>query len=276
MHKSTSSPQLGIFGDGWIYKMVLGQAKDNPLIGLRPLVDKVLIEADAKIKSYYSPYEARSSFSPSVPFKMILLEYLYGLSDVRVSKESVHDFLFRWFIGVEPTEPVPDDSTLVRFRGRLKEESFREIFDKLVEITKEQGLIKGKLRAIDGTHVFADTPKPGPIALIKQGVRKVLREIKRLHMEVGTHLEKRYEPWLKKTVKRGGEKIETARVKGKRFVQDVREAVLHLASTMNDATERAKKKVLDRVKEVVDLFENVVDGNDLQIVSFTDPPTGGP
>ncbi|MGC9336680.1 MAG: hypothetical protein ACP5EQ_01045 [Candidatus Cloacimonadia bacterium] len=88
------------------------------------------------------------------------------------------------------TEPVPDASTLVRVRGRLKEESFREICDKLVGIAKEQELIKGELRAIDGTQVFSDTPKPGPIAFIKQGVSKVLGEIKRLYMVVGTCLKK--------------------------------------------------------------------------------------
>jgi len=36
----------------------------------------------------------------------------------------VHNLLFRWFISVDMTDPIPDDTTLVKFRERLKDEGF--------------------------------------------------------------------------------------------------------------------------------------------------------
>ena len=174
VYNSASVNQLGIFGDGWIYRRVLEQTGDHPLVKLRSYVDEVLSGVDKRLRVYYSPDEGRPSISPSVLCKMMVLEYLYNLSDVAVARMCVHDFLFRWFIGIDPTQSVPDDSSLVRFRRRLGEEGFGEIFNELITVAKRHGYLKGKLRAIDATHIFSDTPKLGVVGVMKQGVRKVM------------------------------------------------------------------------------------------------------
>lgn len=270
MYNPSKNKQLGIFGDGWLYQTILSQIKEHPLRRLKPVVDKLLNSMDTKLMSYYSPYEGRPSFSPACIFKMLLLEYLYGLSDVQVSRTCVHDILFRWFIGLEPDERVPDDTTLVKFRGRLGEEGFREIFDELVMIANKEGFIKGKLRAIDATHIFSDTIKPGPIALIKQGIKKVIKEVGKIHKEVSVELEKKYKKFLKQTVRKGNEKIEEAQKKGKKFIKEVRVKIEFVKSKALGAKEVLGKRVMDNIKTLVDTLENVVEGNSLQVVSFSD------
>lgn len=270
MYKPNKNKQLGIFGDNWLYQMMLSQIEDHPLWKLKPVVDNLLSSMDTKLKSYYSPYEGRPSFSPACIFKMLLLEYLYGLSDVQASKICVHDILFRWFIGLEPQERVPDDTTLVKFRSRLKEEGFRELFDELVRIANKEGFIKGKLRAIDATHIFSDTIKPGPIALIKQGMKRVIKEVEKIYMEVAVGLQKKYKKFLKRTVEKGQEKKEEVQKKGKRFINEVRSKIELVKSKVGGVKRATEKRIVDNIRTLVDALENVVEGNSLQIVSFSD------
>lgn len=211
VYNSASSNQLGIFGDGWIYRTILEETKDHSLVKLRPFVDEVLSRMDKDLRVYYSPDEGRPSISPSVLFKMLLLEYLYNLSDVAVSRICVHDFLFRWFIGVDPTDSIPDDSTLVRFRdlgeeGFFEESCGQDIFNELTAIAKKHGYLKGKLRAIDTTHIFSDTPKLGVVVLLKQGVRKVIQRVRRLSEAKASGLEKKYRDICKRKVRESKEK----------------------------------------------------------------------
>ena len=184
MYNSASSSQLGIFGDGWIYRTVLNEVGDHPLIGLRPPVDEVLASVDEKLRGFYSPDEGRPSISPSVVLKMMLLEHLYNLSDVSISRLCVHDFLFRWFVGLDPTESVPDHSTLARFRKRLGKEDFREIFSELVTVAERRGHLKGRLRArtpkrIDVARIYSNILKRRAAALLGQGAKKVMERVRR-------------------------------------------------------------------------------------------------
>lgn len=73
--------QSSLFGDNWIYKNLLDKFPDHPLIKLKPLVDKILNEISDNIEAYYRKDFGRPSYPVSVIFKMLLLEYLYNLSD---------------------------------------------------------------------------------------------------------------------------------------------------------------------------------------------------
>ena len=252
MYTPSSSYQSSIFGDGWLYKIILENTRDNPLLKLKPIVDRVLKKTDKRLKTYYSPYEGRPSFPCGILFKMLLLEYLYKLSDVAVSKICVHDLLFRWFIGVDVTDPIPDDTTLVKFRKRLKDEGFREIFNELVREAKRFGYGKGKLRIVDATHVFSDTPKLGLIRLIKQGMRKVIEKVEKRSKELALKLAVKYKDSLKR-VKKGKEKVE-----------EVKKRALELVKEL-------KGRVDGGVDGLLIKLERVAKGNPDKLVSFTDP-----
>lgn len=241
--------QYGLFGDGWLYKLILEDG--HPLVRLRPIIDKVLAKAELKLRTYYALYEGRPSFSPSVIFKMLILEYLYGLSDVAVSKICRHDFLFRWFIGVDVLDPIPDDTTLVKFRKRLREEGFREIFEELVFEAKKLGFLKRKLRFLDATHVFSDTPKLGIRALLKQGMRQAIKAVAKKSKELSETLARKYHAVLKKAG-RGKEKVQEVARKAKAFVKEV------------------KGKAGEEVDKLLSTLARVAKGNPDRLVSFTD------
>lgn len=246
-----SPQQRGLFGDGWLYPTILAEETDHPLVRLRPVLDTVLTQAELKLRIYYSPADGRPAFPPSVIFKMLMLEYLYGLSDVTVSKICRHDILFRWFIGVDVVEPIPDDTTLVRFRQRLGEEGFHEIFDALVFEAKQRGYLRKKLRILDATHVFSDTPKLGVIALLKQGMRKVIRMVAQKTKRLGAVLTAKYRAILRRTG-RGKENVTAVVRKAKAFIREVR-------GTAGEGVEK-----------MLSILGRVARGNPDHLVSFTD------
>jgi len=243
--------QYGLFGDGWLYRLMLAQEAGTPLVGMRPIVDRVLAKMEPKLRTYYAPFEGRPSFRPAVIFKMLMLEYLYGLSDVAVAATCHHDLLFRWFIGVDVIDPIPDDTTLVRFRQRLTADGFQEIFEELVREAKKLGYVKKGLRILDATHVFSDTPKPGIRALLKQGMRKAIQMVAKTSKELGDALTVRYRDVLKKTG-RGTEKVKDVARQAKAFIKDIR------------------GKAGEEVDKLLSILGRVARSNPDHLVSFTD------
>jgi IS5 family transposase len=89
-------------------------------------------------KALQAMYPATTGRPPCAPlglFKMSLLQHCYGLSDPQC-EELVSDRLsWRRFVGLGLQEAVPDETTLVRFRQRLREHGLHE---KLLALVNRQ------------------------------------------------------------------------------------------------------------------------------------------
>jgi IS5 family transposase len=88
-------------------------------------------------------------------FKILFLQFLYDISDRRVEEEVNFNLVLKWFAGLAIDESPPDSSSLTRFRDRLGEERFTQIFNQIVELAREKGLISDRLSIVDSTHVKA-------------------------------------------------------------------------------------------------------------------------
>ena len=61
----------------------------------------------------------RPSIDPVLLVKMLLLGYLYGIPSERKLEQGVRvNIAFRWFLGIDFDEPVPDHSTISQLRRR--------------------------------------------------------------------------------------------------------------------------------------------------------------
>jgi len=62
---------------------------------------------------------------------------------------------YRWFLGLGLFERVPDHSTISQLRRRKLNgtDLFRKIFERILFICMENGLVDGKLVLTDSTHV---------------------------------------------------------------------------------------------------------------------------
>jgi transposase len=99
----------------------------------------------------------RPSIDPVVFFKLELILFFEGLRSERKLIETVDlNIAHRWFLGYGFTEPLPDHSSLTRIRQRLGVDTFQRLFDCVVELCQDAGLVWGKELFCDGTKVRAN------------------------------------------------------------------------------------------------------------------------
>jgi IS5 family transposase len=103
----------------------------------------------------YTPDFGRPAYGPEMMFKIIFLQFLYDVSDRRIEEEVNFNLVLKWFTGLAIDESPPDSSSLTRFRDRLGEELFTNIFNQIVEIAREKGLVSDRLSIVDSTDVKA-------------------------------------------------------------------------------------------------------------------------
>jgi len=103
----------------------------------------------------YTPDFGRPAYEPEMMFRILFLQFLYDISDRRVEEEVNFNLVLKWFTGLTIDESPPDSSSLTRFRDRLGEERFAQIFNQIVEMAREKGLISDRLSIVDSTHVKA-------------------------------------------------------------------------------------------------------------------------
>ena len=106
----------------------------------------------------YSRKYGRPAIDPVVLVKYLLLGYLYGIPSERQIEERCRDSnAFRWYLGIDLDERVPDHSTISQLRRRKPafRKVFRQLFERVAQQCIDMGLASGRLVATDSTHVKA-------------------------------------------------------------------------------------------------------------------------
>lgn len=123
---------------------------------------------------YYSADQGRPSDPPVMLLKLEFLRYQYNLSDRQVIARAKTDLSFRYFLQVDHYHCLVDPSLLCLFRGRLGRDGFRKVFNQLVGMAREHGLVKDRLRIKDASHVIANIAIPATLGLVSQVRDKLL------------------------------------------------------------------------------------------------------
>ena len=83
---------------------------NHPLRAIRRMTDRALSELSRSFASLYSPL-GRRSVPPEQLLRALLLQILYSVRSERLLIEQLrYNFLFRWFVGLSPEDPVWDPS----------------------------------------------------------------------------------------------------------------------------------------------------------------------
>ncbi|OQY37889.1 MAG: IS5/IS1182 family transposase [Candidatus Cloacimonetes bacterium 4572_65] len=115
-----------------------------------------------KVKHLYSTKTGRPSIDSVVLFKMVLIQYLFGISSERkLIRQIKVNMAFRWFLGYKLTDKIPHHSVFSQNRRRRFTDStiFKDIFETIVEQAIELGFIEGKVLYTDSTHIKASANK---------------------------------------------------------------------------------------------------------------------
>lgn len=134
--------------------------------------------------SYYAEVMGRPSIPPGVYFRMLMIGYFEGIKSERGIAWRVADSkCLQGFLGYKMTEGTPDHSSLSRIRHRLSLEAHKQVFARVLEILKREGLLKGKKIGMDASNIEANA-----------AMRSIRRKIDG----------KRYEAYLKALAKQSG------------------------------------------------------------------------
>ena len=153
MH-TTTNPQLGLLDS------LMPSAPTNDFfekldgaLDWRPL--------ETVLHAMYPATTGRPPCAPLVLFKMSLLQHCYGLSDPQCEELVPDRWSWRRFVGLGWQDRVPDETTLVNFRKRLREHGLHEKL--LVLINRQlqaQGLILKTCTLVDATLLQAARRAP--------------------------------------------------------------------------------------------------------------------
>jgi transposase len=127
---------------------------------------------------FYSANMGRPAEDPVLMFKLEYLRYHYNLSDCGVIARAQTDLAFRYFLQIPLQWGLPDPSSLCIFRGRLGRKGFQKMFDQVVRVAREHGVVKDRLRIKDATHVIGNMAVPTALALVAQIRDKLLAAAK--------------------------------------------------------------------------------------------------
>jgi len=144
------SSQLSFYGDH-IYDQVIPD--DHFLRQLEKAVDFSFV--NDLCRDAYNPDVGRPAYEPEMMFKILFLQFLYDISDRRIEEEVNYNLVLKWFVGLAIDESPPDATSLTRFRERLGVKRFASLFNQIVSLAREEGLISDRLSIVDSTHVKA-------------------------------------------------------------------------------------------------------------------------
>ena len=109
-----------------------------------------------KTRKYYS-HTGKPSVDPTVLVKMLIIGYLYDIRSERRLVEDVSlNLAYRWYVGYDIDEKIPDHSIFTKARKRFGKELFIQIFEDVLKSCIKAGLVSAKEILIDSTIVRAD------------------------------------------------------------------------------------------------------------------------
>ena len=120
------------------------------------------------LKTGYCVEMGQPAVPPVIAFKLEMLKYWYNLSDREVVARAQTDLAFRYFLNLPICLQLPHFTLLTRFRGRLGEESYKQLFHGVLQQARKHGLVKDQLRLKDATHILGNISIPSTLALAAQ------------------------------------------------------------------------------------------------------------
>lgn len=176
----------------WLTPKELPRAPGHPFYArLNALLAE--ISFDDFVENVCAPFYAgevgRPGLAPGVYFRMLFVGYFEGLDSQRgIAWRCADSLALREFLGIPLGKSTPDHSTLTLTRQRLPIGVYHQVFDHVLRLTAERGLLSGNTLGVDATQLEAN-------AAMKSIVRRDSGEdwkayVKRLAEEEGVEAPK--------------------------------------------------------------------------------------
>src|SRR6266480_5238312 len=134
---------------------------DHLLRRINVFATAVLADLHEQLKAFYSDI-GRPSVDPELMIRMLLVGYCYGIRhERRLCEEVALHLAYRWFCRLDLDDKVPDHSTFsVNRHGRFRDGNIlRQVFEAVVRVCMEAGLVKGEGFAVDASVIEANASR---------------------------------------------------------------------------------------------------------------------
>ncbi len=135
---------------------------DNHLLRrINGFAQVALADLHDELEPFYA-HTGRPSIDPELMIRMLIVGYCYGLrSERRLCEEVALNLAYRWFCRLDLDDDVPDHSSFSKNRhGRFRESDIlRHLFERVVGVCMDAGLVKGEGFAVDASVMEADASR---------------------------------------------------------------------------------------------------------------------
>lgn len=132
--------------------------KGSILNEIQDLIDWSAVERKLK-RLMMSTGMGRPSYAPLKMFKILLLQRLYDLSDPEMEHQLYDRLSFRSFCGFGMADPLPDETTICRFRNGILGK-IDTLFNLVLDQLEQKGLLLRKGTLVDATIIKANVKNP--------------------------------------------------------------------------------------------------------------------
>lgn len=149
--------------------------KNHPVRIVNTIVDH--LDISALEKSYKGG--GTSSYHPRMLLKVVIYSYLRNIYSSRKIEQALQENVhFMWLSG----QSKPDHNTINDFRGKRLKGKFKNIFNQVVELLAEQGVLSLKELYVDGTKIEANANRytfvwGKSVTTSKERIKKQLKEL---------------------------------------------------------------------------------------------------
>jgi len=151
------------------------------------LEDAALVESvyDAQGKRHpKSRTRGRTQTPAEVVLRLLILKHVRNWSYDTLEREVRANLVYRAFTRIGD-EKVPDAKTLARLGQAIGPEVIGELHERLMELARERGVIKGRKLRVDTTVVETNIHYPTDGSLLGDGARVLTRTMKKIEKKTG-------------------------------------------------------------------------------------------
>ncbi len=128
------------------------------------------------LKKQYCETFGRPAKEPEMMFKLMFLKKLNDLSDERLISQATTDMAVKYFLDLDPEDPMINPSLMTKFRKtRITEDNLEDMLKETIRQAIENGLIKSTAIIVDSTHTNAAV-RPKTVTQVLRDLSKQLRK----------------------------------------------------------------------------------------------------
>ncbi len=152
-----------------------------------------LLEDAALVESVYeaqgkrhpkSRTRGRMQTPAEVALRLLLLKHVRNWGYDTLEREVRANLVYRAFTRIGD-QKVPDAKTLARIGQAIGPEVIRELHQRLVELARERGVVRGRRMRVDTTVVETNIHYPTDSSLLGDGARVLTRTMKKIEAQAG-------------------------------------------------------------------------------------------